>query len=88
MTTGLKWKLVDGTGICAQTSDGMHGWEFSGNSQNLSLGQILTMPYNGWISPAMSGTNKCGIRSFYPWKDTTRCHAYKTSGTVDVYYAN
>ena len=88
MTSGLKWKLVDGTGVCAQTGDGLHGWELSDNSANLDLGLVFGLPFIGWISPAMSGPNKCGIRSFYLWKDTTRCHAYKTSGTVDVYYAN
>ena len=84
---GLRWKIEDSTGICAQTKNGWVDWEFPDDNAQKSLGFYLDAFDNaGWISPAMNGNDNCGVYTSSNWKDTTSVRAHKSSGSMTVYY--
>ncbi len=79
MRRGLRTFLVErSTGIC-ETGDQL-GWEYPNDNAEVTLDWQLTNRTNsGWISPSLSGTNTCGIRSFDPWNTTTEITSYAPS---------
>ena len=65
-TPGLKWKIEDNRGVCAQTADGWVDWEYPGDNAQKSLGYYLDSWYNaGWISPATPGSQE-GAKNVAP----------------------
>ena len=79
--------MEDSTGVCAQNKIGWVDWEWPNNNEQKSLGYYLdTFSSSGMISPAMTGTSYCVINSATKWKDTTSVRAWKSTGSITVYY--
>ena len=84
---GLKWKLEDSTGVCAQTHTGWMDWQYRNGNGQSSLGFYLDTFTKKWdISPAMKSGSQCFIRSYTKWKDTTSVKAYRSTGSITVFY--